>query len=346
VGALVPRPGCGDYWLNQAGGSWTTGTNWSNGKPPASDEGACITANGTYDVNVSGAGGPIHVRDVQLGGSEGTQSITLASPCAEAATLDTSEGVDIGARGAVTLGDGGPCPNSVTLGGSVQNEGLLTVLGDQGGSRSIAGALINAHTVVLAAGAHLQVGARYDQRAKAILETAIGSSSSFGSLSASGISDIEEGTLHVKQIAPFKAAAGQTFPVVTSSTLSGTISKEIGAVITEGRYYEPTYSGSTLQLDVAHATLSLSPVTGAPGSTVTLRGTGYLPGDTIVPTFTAGGTETEPAEKETYPALAVNSNGEFEVKIQLPSSARAGKDKIGVKSHETAVTVRQVIKVS
>jgi hypothetical protein len=344
AGALVPRPGCGDYWINPAGGSWTTGADWSNGKPPASGEGACITTNGTYDVELSGA---VSVRDVQLGGNEGTQSITVASRCAEGAALDASEGIDIGKRGSITLTDGDSCPNSSSLGGAVVNEGTLTVLGGQGGSRSVGGDLTNAHSVALGAGADLHVSGRYSQGSKATVETAIAGSSSFGSIAASGPSQIEGGSLRVKQIAPFKAALGASFTIITGSTLVGTVSKETGGQIgTEGRYYEPTYTGTTVRLDVARATLSLLPASGPPGATVSLHGTGYLPGDTVIPTFTAGANEEEPVQKETYPAVAVNSDGEFEVKIVLPPSARPGKDKIAVNSREAPVTVRQVFKVT
>jgi hypothetical protein len=346
AGVLVPTLGCGDYWLNQEGGNWTAGANWSKGAPPASDEEACILANGTYEVKAPASAGPISVGALQLGGGEGTQTLTLSSTCAQAATLATSEGIKIGTHGSITLTDGESCPNGATLSGPVNNAGTLTVLTGHGGSRTVDGDVTNAHVLALGAGTQLQINGGYRQTPKASLDTAVSGPSSFGSVAVSGASDLEGRTLHLKQLEGFKASLGESFPIITSASLAGTLVKETGAQITpEGLYYAPRYTPTTLQLDVARASLTLSPSSGSPASTVTLHGSGYAPGDMIAPSFTSRATETEPAERTTYPAVATNAHGEFETEIVLPSSARPGKGNVTTKSHDTGVTVRQVFTV-
>jgi hypothetical protein len=42
----------GDMWTNTSGGSWDTGSNWSDSAPPTSSQTACITALGSYTVTI------------------------------------------------------------------------------------------------------------------------------------------------------------------------------------------------------------------------------------------------------------------------------------------------------
>src|ERR1700686_5040462 len=45
--------GCTNTWTNTAGGSWFNAANWSSKAVPSSSDEACITAAGTYTVEMS-----------------------------------------------------------------------------------------------------------------------------------------------------------------------------------------------------------------------------------------------------------------------------------------------------
>ena len=72
-----------------------------------------------------------------------------------------------------------------------------------------------------------------------------------------------------------------------------------------------------------------------------LTGGGYIPGDTLTPTFTANG-----GEKTVFAGVKANAEGELETEITIPALAAEGAGKIGVKSTQTAVTISQAFKVT
>ncbi len=340
-GALVPLAGCSDYWINTAGGSWYTAGDWSTGAPPGAGEEACVLANGTYTVTMDQTLGPVSMESLKLGGEEGTQTLVVASTCAQSAELDSTAGISIAARGAMVLSNGDLCPGNVTLGGAVSNAGTLDIEAAHGGTRSINGSLSSSKILSLAAGVSLQVAGGYTQGPKATLQTFIAGSSGYGALSVSGAGKLEGGTLSVKQTLPFRAALGEEFAVLTAGSLTGAFAKETGDQISStGLYYKPNYTAGGVTLKATQATLALSTGTGAPGATVTLTGSGYNPGDTITPTFTDHG------EKTVYPAVKANSKGQIETEITTPALAEEGPATIGAKSTQTALTIKQKYKVT
>jgi hypothetical protein len=132
--AAAHASGC-DTFTNTADGSWTTAANWSANKVPGSEE-ACITEPGTYTVTLSASSAS--VKSLTLGGSSGTQTLVEESSSSGAATLSTSEGLGIGAHGALTLTNAGVSANTDVLSGSVTNAGTISILaGGAGGERRL-----------------------------------------------------------------------------------------------------------------------------------------------------------------------------------------------------------------
>jgi hypothetical protein len=140
--------GC-DTWTNTAGGSWFTGTNWSKGAPPTSEDEACITAAGTYTVTMIQTSSTVSVKSLTIGGTSGTQTLVVGSSCLLNATLSATEGISVGALGAITLTDGELCGGAVTLAGAVANAGTISAEPGSGGARSVLGNLTNTGTLAI-----------------------------------------------------------------------------------------------------------------------------------------------------------------------------------------------------
>ncbi|HEX4838498.1 MAG TPA: hypothetical protein VFV03_08260 [Solirubrobacteraceae bacterium] len=173
------------------------------------------------------------------------------------------------------------------------------------------------------------------------LETFIASASSFGVLSVAGNATIA-GTLVLHQVEPFKALLGQTYAILSSASLTGAFATEIEDQINfTGLYYKPTYSATGVTLVVTQATQVRAPKSGLPGSTVTVSGSGYLPGDTIAPTFT-----DHKGVKTVYSGVITNGSGAFSTEITIPAGAALGVGDIIVTSSATGVHVSQTFTVT
>jgi hypothetical protein len=333
--------GCTDYWTNTSGGSWYTGSNWSTGSPPGSGESACIVSNGTYTITLeqTSVSAAVGVQSLKIGGSEGTQTLKLAGTCSHSAELTTSAGTTIGANGALTMTDGEGCSSNIALTGPVNNAGILNVEYAQGGNRSIGGSLTNTHRLSLAAGATLHVTGSFAQTHAGWIKDVIASASSFGALSASSTTTLG-GALVISQTAPFRAAVGESFAIIVGPSLTGAFAEETGDQINSNSYYRPTYSSSGVTLLVTQATLALSKATGAQGSSVKLSGSGFIPGDTLTPTFTSS------SGKTVFAGAKANAKGELETEITIPSSGTPGAGSVGLTSTETGVTVTKSFTVS
>jgi hypothetical protein len=334
--------GCTDYWVNSAGGSWYTGGDWSTGAPPRAGEGACIVAGGTYTVTLeeTSGSGVVSVGSLKVGGSEGAQTLVVASTCSQSAELAAGGGIGIGASGTVVMTNGDSCAGGVTLAGSVSDAGMLSVEAARGGARSVVGNLSDTHRVSLAAGAALHVTGGFTQAHAGSVWDYIAGSSSFGSLSVAGAAALE-GTLVLFQTAPFHASLGESFAILSGASLTGAFASETGDQIGSGLYYRPTYSGTGAALLVTQATLVLSKASGLPGSSVVLSGSGYIPGDTLTPAFTANG-----GAKTVFPGVKANAKGELEAEVAIPTLAAEGAGSISVASTQTGVTPTKTFKVT
>lgn len=346
----VPSEGC-DYFTNTAGGNWFTAGNWSKGAPPAAGEEACITAAGTYTVTVTQIGSSVSLKSLTIGGESGTQTLLIGGSCLTGAALSATEGIAVETRGAITLTDGELCASSVTLGGAVVNKGTIASEQGSGGGRTLQGELINTATVAIdtntvvegnlvndkllsiGAGATLGIGGDYAQAKRGKLQVAIESASSFGALSAGGAASLA-GKLVLAPAKSFKASLGQTFPVIEASSRTGTFSKETKGVIKKslpGLYYDPVYSPAGVTLVVTQAVLADAPSEGAPGSVVTLSGSGFPADDEIKLWFKDGGVKT------TYGKVVTDASGEFSTEVTLPAGAALGSGTFFAKSISTGV---------
>ncbi len=345
----TPRPGCTDSWTNTAGGSWFTAGDWSRGAPPGPEEAACITAPGTYTVTMeqTSATGMVGVRSLTIGAigaTASTQTLVVASTCTENAILATTYGIANRERGVIAITNGDRCANSVTLAGSVGNVGKLYAEDPEGGARSIEGNLTNDGVVSLAAGVSLRVAGGYRQTPTGRLRTFIAGASDCGSLSVADGASLA-GTLAVRQTSPFKASLGQAFAILGGASVAGAFATETGDQIdyfTYTRlYYRPTYSATAVTLVATTAKVSLSAHSGLPGAAVTVKGSGYLPGDTITPTFT-----DHDGVKTVLPSVTTKADGRFSTEIAIPTLAAAGIGTITITSAQTGVKVNRPFTVT
>ncbi len=232
--------GCTDTFTNTAGGSWSTGSNWSKKAAPSTTEEACITEPGTYTVTLSASS--VSVKSLTLGGSSGTQTLAVESNCSGAASLGSTEGIGVGAKGAVTLTNGGLCANTVTLGGPVANAGTITTApGTTGGARNLEGNLTNTGTLAI--------------------DTTTAFGGSKATLTNEGTVELAEGVeLFVPNSGTFSNGAGGSI----SATGSASVFIPSGATFNEGA---GTTSGSQPVI-VEQATLNY---TGSGASSIRLR---------------------------------------------------------------------------
>jgi fibronectin-binding autotransporter adhesin len=324
-GALVQTTGT----FNQAAGTTT-------GSQPVVLEGVALS----YSEH---GGGKIALRGASTltGTIRAGETLALQSTCSANAVVTAAASFNNNGTLELTNGDG--CGNSATLnlkGGTLTNNGTLLVANPHGGSREIEGNLVNNLILSLAAGQTLHLTGTYTQSAAGKLRVFIASAGNYGTLSVSGAASIA-GTLTLRQVEPFKASLGQNYSVLNAASLTGTFATESEDQVNfTGLYYEPAYSATGVTLTVAQATQVRAPNSGTPGSSVTLSGSGYVPGDTITPAFTdSKGTKT------LYPSVTVNSGGEFSTEITISPSAALGAGTINTTSTATGVHINNTFKV-
>jgi hypothetical protein len=189
----------------------------------------------------------------------------------------------------------------------------------------------------------LTISGTYTQQKKGKLTIEINGANAgqFDVLAISGAASLN-GTLVLKPANSFKGTLGQTFPVLTAGSVSGTFSKVSKAVINSntGLYYGPTYPGGGVTLVVKQGTLTV-PASGARGASVNVSGTGWLAGEKIALTFT-----DSTNHKTNYPAVTTDGSGNFSTSITIPAGASPGNGKISAKSAITALTITKTINIT
>jgi hypothetical protein len=326
--------------LSQSGGTFIESAGKTIGTVPAVLDDATLNYTGTSSEHGSG---PIALRGTSSfsGTVRSGETLMLQSTCSENVVATAAGSFNNNGTLELTNGDG--CGNNVTLnlkGGTLTNNGTLNVEEPHGGTRLIQGNVTNAAVVGLGAGVALQLSGNYIQASSGRLKTFIASSSSFGAMSVSGAATIA-GTLILRQ-GSFKASLGQKYAILSGTSLTGTFATvSEDQVNATGLYYQPTYSTTGVALLVTQATLVPSGVEGAAGSTVTLSGSGYLPGDRITPTFT-----DHSGVKTVFPSVTTNGSGEYSTEITIPPTAALGKGTITVTSTATGVHISATYKVT
>ncbi len=335
-GGTIAAAGSGA--LSENGGAFNQGAGKTTGSTPVilSNVALQYTGNGSSRIAQRGEGSTLKGTIVY------GQVLLIQSTCGSHAKVTAAASFTNG--GTITLTNADGCANNATLvvGGTetLTNAGTIYSLKPSGGSRTIEGSVKNENLLSLSAGETLHITGTYTQTSKGTLREII-SSASNGAISVSGAATIA-GILEVAPKAPFEGSLGQTFPILTAASLTGTFASETGAQINStGLYYKPTYSAAGVTLVVEQATLSLLTSSGPRGSTVTLSGSGYLPGDTITPKFVDHG-----KVKTVFPSATINSSGEFSTEITIPASAALGAGTISVKSTQTEVTITQIFTVT
>jgi fibronectin-binding autotransporter adhesin len=319
--------------LEQTTGTFNQGAGKTSGTVILDDVALNYTGTGASTIKLRGA-------STLSGNVAAKQFLFLESTCSEHAVV-TAAG-SFTNSGTINLTNADGCADNVTLGltgGTLVNKGTINSLNPVGGSRTVEGNLKNEKTVSLGAGETLNVTGSYTQNAKGTLKVAIAGTSNFGALAITGPATLA-GKLALTHT--FVGKAGNSFAILASSSRTGTFSKETGGLIgTAGLYYKPTYSATEVTLVVTQATLVLAPETGLPGSSVTVSGKGYVPGDTIKLTFTDAS-----SVKTVLPSTKANGSGEISTKITVPSGAAKGAAKVNAKSTETGVSITKTFTVT
>ena len=121
---------------------WTTAGNWTpSGAPGASDD-VCITANGTYTVELDGSAS---VNSVSVGGTTGTATLRVLGSASGNATLTIAAASKTAAHGAVMLdSDNGNFAMLTGAGAFTNNGKLQLVQGAGGGIRYLRAPITNA----------------------------------------------------------------------------------------------------------------------------------------------------------------------------------------------------------
>ncbi|MGH2853218.1 MAG: beta strand repeat-containing protein [Solirubrobacteraceae bacterium] len=340
TGGSIFAPGSAAVFLSGGAFTQSSGGKTIGTEPVIVDDGA-LKYTSTF---VEPSSGPIALRGASTlsGKVRNGNALLIESTCGEHAVVTAAGSFENFGKIELTNGDG--CGNNATLnlsGGTLTNGGRIIVANPHGGVREIEGNLINKLTVSVAAGETLQVSGSYTQESAGKLKTFIAGASDFGKLSVGGTATLA-GSLAVHQTLPFRATLGQTFAIVSAASLSGTFATETEDQLNStGLYYKPTYSATGVTLVATQATLELSASSGLPGSSVTLSGSGYLPGDTITPTFV-----DQKGVLTTFPTVTTNGSGEFSTEITIPASAAVGAGTIKVTSAQTGVHIGHSFKVT
>ena len=157
MSAGVGSGACDTSWTGAASdGLYSDAGNWTAGVPNGNN--GCITLPGTYTIHLQGA--PPVASSLTVGGSSGTQTLSLESTCSGSAALTTSSSMTIGSHGSVLLTNADGCANDATLAipsGALTNGGTIDVLAAAGGTRNIQGSIVNNGTIDLDSGVTLNV---------------------------------------------------------------------------------------------------------------------------------------------------------------------------------------------
>jgi hypothetical protein len=170
---------CGSSWVAAVDGQWSDAANWTNGVP-AEPTTACITKRGTYTVHIPGGALP---GALTLGGTSGTQTLSIEGNCTRDAVLDIGESVSpdpvstIGTNGVLRLTDTS-CGGGATLEqdrGTIINSGTIAI--DAAGvvtSRRVWAHIDNYGTLRLGAGSETTMNIGIDEMPSSITEVHLG----------------------------------------------------------------------------------------------------------------------------------------------------------------------------
>jgi hypothetical protein len=134
LAAGTKGPSCGDSWKNRAGGTWSTGSDWSTGTPPTASQNACITIALTAPVELSGAS---TARSLTLGGQSGKAELVDDNQ-----VLSLGSSSAIGRTGEFVAEGGGSNAIALRSGAALSNNGTVEV--ESGSVLQLSGHVTNA----------------------------------------------------------------------------------------------------------------------------------------------------------------------------------------------------------
>jgi hypothetical protein len=211
--------------------------------------------------------------------------------------------------------------------------GSLALTG--GADLSVSSGLGNAGVISLGTNDTLDVSGPYKQAASGTIDDGVAGAaagSTYGQLQVNGEATFA-GTLIVSKASSYEPAKGSTQQVLTYSSKSGRFTSVEGTTAGSGRYFVLQYTDSAAELVVNATTLKVSPHSGAPGSTVTLTGKGFSPGETITVSF-----RDHAGHLTTRSAAMAGSSGGFTVVETVPSGAAGGAGEFRASGRISEVT--------
>jgi hypothetical protein len=149
---------CDTSWKLPNSGAWSDAANWTAGVPTSADD-ACITLPGAYTVDITGQS--VQAKSLQLGGSTGTQTLSIVGATANQATLTLAAGGSISGNGLVDLSANCAASNCVAFpAAAIVNTGatplsnsgsIISAVGSDSGvnGRGLSGNFTNTGTIEL-----------------------------------------------------------------------------------------------------------------------------------------------------------------------------------------------------
>lgn len=333
-----PPSSCENLWTatsnsSQIRGAWETGADWSLQHAPLSSENACIWETVKSDYYTVTVNSNAVANSVQTGGGSG-KAIDVGS------ASDPCGSDSLTAHGGITLADGTdlqlnlPCSGDtmVDVGTSTllftgsQKGRLGLILGGNPGTLVIHGNVESHGFIEEGTGAEtsLKVEGSFTEGADT---TTLMSPQSSDNLIITGAA-VLGGSLRLGA-APSNLEPGDTFPFLTAASITGSFSSEQSPLFaSQSGWLDPVRSGGQITLVAVVAHTSATPSQGPPGSTFTLTGSNYAPGDTVRLTF------TDKASRTTYalPSATADSSGGFTDTVTVPAGAVPGKAVITARS--------------
>ena len=317
AGGTIAATGTGR--LEQRAGTFNQGAGKATGTAPLILEADALHYTGTGASTIVLRGASTLSGNLSKGQSLIVQGTNSENSTATAASGFTNSGT-------ITLTQIENEGNNATVilehSGTLLNKGTIAAeTGPGSGVRTIQGNLTNEKTVSLLAGANLKVTGAYPPEQKGDVENrnrqrhelrrAVGHG--HGDARRDAVADAAENVHGV-------ARPELRDPLELGAQRNLRQSQRLGdQEAWPACYYRPTYSATGVTLVVTQAVLTLSATEGAPGSPVTLKGSTYLPEETVKLTFTDKG-----KHKTTLPSVKTNASGEFSTEFTIPAGATVG----------------------
>jgi len=246
--------------------------------------------------------------NITIRGDTSVTTVNLASLTTAGGTVDVSND---GSACTVSLGSLGSVTGSLRLGCPA------TTLGDL----STSGLLVLDRVT-------LSVGGDFSQSSSGKLTNIITGDSTFGAVAATGNVSLD-GSLAIAKSSTYHPLVGVSAQILSGSAVTGAFSRITGVRTgtASNVFYVVHYDPADVTLVVTTTAIHLTPRSGAPGSTFTVAGSGFTPGETVV--LRLGTTMLTPA--------TADSTGGFS-QLETVPAVSAGKYRAAATGQESFVS--------